>query len=62
MKKRINWLKIVLLILTIIELIIVFMMDKELIQESLNAWRLYTCCVLFIVMNTMFICIKKGGK
>lgn len=58
MKKRINWLKIIALILTIIELLIVLCMDHQMIQESLNAWRLYTCCVLFIIMNTLFICTK----
>lgn len=62
MKKRINWFKIIALILTIIEIYIAFCLDKNLIKANINTWRLYIACIMCIPMNVIFICTKKEAK
>lgn len=58
MKKRINWLKIIALILTIIEILIAFKIGK-LVKGDLTLWRIYTACILFIPINVMIIFTKR---
>lgn len=62
MKKRINWFKIIILILTIIEVIIMFTTDRNAIKTNLNTWRLYCTCVMFIPINIMIIGTKRKVK
>lgn len=58
-KKRVNWLKIIALILTIIEICIVLSISKEEIEASLNIWRLNLLCIICIIFNVVFIFTKK---
>ena len=62
MKKRINWFKIIILILTIIEVIILFTTDRNAIKTNLNTWRLYCICIMFIPINVMIIGAKRKVK
>lgn len=61
-KGKTNYYKIGALILMLIELYIAFVVDKELVKSSLNAWRLYIVCIMFIPINFMFICTKQTRK
>ena len=60
--KKINWFKIACLILMIVELIIAFGIDKNLVKENITAWRLYILCIMFIPINVMIIGIKRRIK
>lgn len=65
MKKRVNYYKVVALVLMVVEIYIAFSVDKELVRNNINAWRLYSMCVYFIPINAMIIGTKrtiKGGK
>ena len=60
--KRVNWLKVVLLILTVIEFTILVMVDKELVKSNMTLWRLcmaMTCCMF---INVLYIGAKKEVK
>ena len=58
MKKRINWFKVVALILMLIEIYIAFAIDKTLVKTDITTWRLYCMCIMFIPINLIYICIK----
>ena len=60
--KKINWFKIACLILMIVELIIAFGIDKNLVKENITAWRLYIICIMFIPVNVMIIGTKRRIK
>ena len=60
--KKINWFKIACLILMIVELIIAFGIDKNLVKENITAWRLYIICIMFIPINVMIIGTKRRIK
>lgn len=62
MKKRINWFKIIILILMIIEIIIAITTDRNAIKKDINTWRLYCICILFIPINVMIIGAKRRVK
>lgn len=57
-KKRINWLKVVALILMIIEILIAFRIGR-LVKGDLVLWKIYTACILFIPINVMIIFSKN---
>ena len=59
-RRNINWLKIIALILMIIEIIVAIRIDKNCIEGNLNLWRLYTGCILFIPVNVMIIFAKRS--
>ena len=60
--KKVNYLKIVALILLIIEIMIVIFIDKDLVKNNLETWRLYVMCIWFIPINIIFIAIKQTRK
>ena len=60
--KKINWFKIACLILMIVELIIAFGIDKNLVKENITAWRLYIICIMFIPVNVIIIGTKRRIK
>jgi hypothetical protein len=62
MKKKVNYYKIGALVLMLVEIGIAIFTDKELINNSMKVWRLYTLCVMFIPVNFMFICTKQTRK
>ena len=57
--KKVNWLKVVALILMIVEIVILFAIDKNAIKENINLWRLYVACIMFIPVNIVFIGTKR---
>ena len=57
-KKRINWLKVVALILMIIEILIAFRIGR-LVKGDLVLWKIYTACILFIPINVIIIFSKN---
>lgn len=65
--KKINYFKIILAILSIIELILIITTKKEILQ-NINIWRLYIVLYMFVIFNIMYIftkqkrVIKKGVK
>ena len=59
MRKRINWFKVIALILMLIEICIAFAIDKDLVKANMTAWRLYCMCVMFIPINLIYILIKR---
>lgn len=61
MKKKLNYWKILALILLIIEIGFVVWVDKEKVKENLIAWRLYAGCIMCIPVNIMFIYAKRTG-
>lgn len=67
MKKKVNYYKIGALVFLLIEIWMLIFINKEAVKESINLWRLYVACIMFIPVNVIFICIKqkrtiKGGK
>ena len=60
--KKVNWFKVIALILLIVEVIIATVIDKNAIKENLNLWRLYVACVMFIPVNVIFISIKQKRR
>ena len=63
MKKKLNWFKVMALIMMIIEIIVVITANKELVRENITLWRLYIALIVCIFINFLFICVKrKGGK
>lgn len=59
MKKKINYYKIVALILLLAEIWILIFINKDAVKEDLNLWRLYIACIMFIPVNIIFIGIKR---
>lgn len=57
-KKRINWLKVVALLLMIAEILIAFRIGR-LVKGDLILWKIYTACILFIPINVMIIFSKN---
>ena len=57
--KKVNWFKVVALILMIVEIVILFAIDKNAIKENINLWRLYVVCIMFIPVNIVFIGTKR---
>lgn len=62
MKKKLNIYKIIALVLLIIELGIAFFIDKDLVKQDINSWRLYILCIAFIPVNIIFIGIKQKRR
>ena len=62
MKKKLNYYKVVALVLLLVELGIAIFINKDLVKQSLTAWRLYIACVIFIPINIIFILIKQKMK
>lgn len=61
-KKRVNWFKVALLLITIIEVAILSIADKNVIAESVLAWRLHIALIMCIPINFMIICAKRVVK
>lgn len=65
-KQRINYFKIALAFITIIEIIILLTTKKELLENNLNLWRLYITIMMFAISNILYILyskeLKKGIK
>lgn len=59
MKKRLNWFKVVALVLLVAEIAIAFKVDKAVAKENIMAWRLYVAMIMFIPINVMIICTKR---
>jgi len=59
MRKRINWGKIIALVLMLIEIYIAFAIDKDLVRSNITTWRLYCMCIMFIPINLIYIGIKR---
>ncbi len=61
MKKKVNYYKVGALVLMLIEMTIAMVIDKDLVKENLNAWRLYVAMIMCIPINVIFICAKRNG-
>lgn len=59
MKKKVNYFKIIALILMLVEIWILIFIDRDAVKEDLNLWRLYIACIMFIPVNIIFIGIKR---
>lgn len=59
MKKKINYYKIGALILMLVEIGIALFIDRDMVKQDLNAWRLYIACIMFIPINVMIIGTKR---
>ena len=59
-KGKINWIKVLALLLTIIEIVIAITIDKNYIKGDLNTWRIYTICIIMIPVNIMIILSKRS--
>ena len=57
--KRVNWLKVVLLILTVIEIIALAIVDKEMVKTSIRLWRLCILMIGCIFINVLYIGAKR---
>lgn len=62
MKKKLNWFKIIALILMLIEIGIALFVDRQLVKTDIWAWRLYIACIMFIPINVMYIFTKQKRK
>ena len=62
MKKKVNYYKIGALMLMLVEIWIAFCIDKDLVKQDLNTWRLYVACIMFIPINVIFIGAKRSVK
>lgn len=66
-KTKVNYFKIILAILSVIEIIVILITDRSQLQ-NINIWRLYILLYMFVIFNIMYIftkqkrIIKKGGK
>ena len=66
-KTKVNYFKIILVILTAIEIIVILTTDRSQLQ-NINIWRMYILLYMFVIFNIMYIftkqkrIIKKGGK
>ena len=67
-RKKVNYFKIMLAIITIPELYIIFTTTRQDLDNNLNLWRIYILLYMFVIFNIMYIftkqkrIIKKGGK
>ena len=62
MKKKVNYYKIVALILLLLEIAIVIWVDRGFDKENIWVWRAYVFCVMCIPINVMYICAKQTRK
>lgn len=67
-RKKVNYFKIMLAIITLPELYIIFTTARQDLENNLNLWRLYILIFMFVILNIIYIftkqtrTIKKGGK
>ena len=61
-KKKINYIKVLCLVLMIGAFIVAFSIDKSDIENNINTWRLYVGCVICIFICFITICAKKVIK
>ena len=57
-KRRINWIKVIALILMIIEIGIAFKIGRH-VKGDLVLWKIYSACLIFIPIDMMIILCKK---
>lgn len=57
-KRKVNWFKVIALILMIIEIAIAFRIGR-LVKGDLILWKIYSACLLFIPINVMIIFSKN---
>lgn len=61
-KKKVNYIKILCLILMIVAFVVVFSFDKCEIENNIDTWRLYIGCVACIVICFITIYVKRVIK
>ena len=61
-KRKVNYYKVLALLLLIIEIGIAIWVDQGVVKESLLVWRLYVLCIMCIPINIMFIFAKRKAK
>ena len=62
MKKKVNYFKIIALILMLVEIWMLIFINKDAVKENINLWRLYVTCIMFIPVNVVFILTKRRVK
>lgn len=62
MKKKVNYFKIIALILMLVEIWMLIFINKDAVKENINLWRLYVTCIMFIPINVVFILTKRRVK
>ena len=58
-RKKINYFKIILAIITIPELYIIFVTTRQDLNNNLNLWRLYILIFMFVILNIIYIFTKQ---
>lgn len=61
-KQKINYFKIIILFITIIELILLFTTKHETLENNINLWRLYITILFFAISNILYILYSKQFK
>ena len=58
-RKKVNYFKIMLAIITILELYIIFTTTRQDLDNDLNLWRIYILLYMFVIFNIMYIFTKQ---
>lgn len=67
MKKKVNYYKIGVLVMMLVQIGLLIWVDKDLVKADINVWRLCILSIMFIPIDVMYICTKqtrrvKNGK
>jgi hypothetical protein len=57
--KKLNKCKVALAIITIPELIVMFTVNHQMLENDINLWRLYILVIMCVIFNITYICVKK---
>jgi hypothetical protein len=57
--KKLNKFKVALAIITIPELIVMFTVNHQMLENDINLWRLYILVIMCVIFNITYICVKK---
>jgi len=60
--KKVNYFKIALAIITLIEIYLLLTTKHETLEKNLNLWRLYILILFFAISNILYILYSKQFK
>lgn len=62
MKKKLNYCKVGVLVMMLVQIGLLIWVDKDLVKTNLNVWRLCIASVMFIPIDVIYICTKQTRK
>jgi len=60
--KKVNYFKIALAIITLIEIYLLLTTKHETLENNINLWRLYITILFFAISNILYILYSKQFK